>query len=113
LTIPLAALAPGLHQVRLERGERSKRVILVPCAIQPLRAALDDATHRLAGQLAGIEGAVTMESLESSLVGAGAAPDHAQAVRATAELGLYAGPRCDRATFQAFFEALDRAQAGA
>ncbi|HUR60791.1 MAG TPA: transglutaminase domain-containing protein [Candidatus Thermoplasmatota archaeon] len=113
ITVPLRGLAPGLHQLRLERHEGARHAILVPCAIQSLRSALDDATRRLAKQLADVEGAVTMEGLEASLVAAGATPDHAQAVRATAEAGLYAGPRCDRAAFHAFFEALDRAQAGA
>jgi hypothetical protein len=110
LTIPLASLAPGLHQLRLERG---KRALQVAIAVQPLRSALDDATRHLLRRLEGQEGFVTMEGLESALAAAGADAGHAQAVRRAAEQGLYAGPRCDRAGFHAFFEALDQAQAGA
>ncbi|MFO1535725.1 MAG: hypothetical protein ABR586_08680, partial [Thermoplasmatota archaeon] len=110
VTIPVAALAPGLHQLRLEDGRRS---VTVPVAVQPLRSALDDATRRLVQRLQGSEAFVTMETLESALAAAGADPAHAQQVRQVAEHGLYAGPRCDRAAFHAFFEALDRAQAGA
>ncbi|MEA3143342.1 MAG: hypothetical protein QOG31_666 [Thermoplasmata archaeon] len=110
ISIPLAGLAPGLHQLRLERG---KKAVVVPVAVQPLRSALDDATRHLLRRLEGSEGFVTMEGLESALAAKGANPELAQAVRREAEQGLYAGPRCDRAAFHAYFEALDRAQAAA
>ncbi|HEX2066818.1 MAG TPA: hypothetical protein VHI93_08405, partial [Candidatus Thermoplasmatota archaeon] len=108
ITLPAARLAPGLHQLRLERG---RRVLTVPVAVQPLRSALDDATRHLLLRLRGDSAFVTMRELEAALRSGGAKAGRAAEVRQAAELGLYAGPRCGRAAFHAFFEALDRAQA--